>query len=325
MATAILGIDIAKDSFQATLLDGGKKYRRSFSNRAKELADLTKWLSKHEVTQVHACMEATGTYWEAVAEYLHDGGHVVSVINPARIRDYAQSKLARNKTDKLDADMIADFCQTQDPPPWTPLAPAVRELRDLVRHLEDLRNIRTQESNRLASGVASEQVRAMLQSHLAFLDEQIKDLEKRMQDHIDQHPDLKQQRDLLVTIPGIAALTAAKLLSENIQSFSSTRSLVAHAGLNPQFHESGTSVRGRPRLSKIGNSNMRKALYFPAISAMRYNPVVRDFCERLARRNKHKMVIIGAAMRKLLCLALGVLKSNQPFDPAHALAQAAPI
>lgn len=325
MATAILGIDIAKDSFQATLLDGGKKYRRSFSNRAKELADLTKWLSKHEVTQVHACMEATGTYWEAVAEYLHDGGHVVSVINPARIRDYAQSKLARNKTDKLDADMIADFCQTQDPPPWTPLAPAVRELRDLVRHLEDLRNIRTQESNRLASGVASEQVRAMLQSHLAFLDEQIKDLEKRMQDHIDQHPDLKQQRDLLVTIPGIAALTAAKLLSENIQSFSSTRSLVAHAGLNPQFHESGTSVRGRPRLSKIGNSNMRKALYFPAISAMRYNPVVRDFCERLARRNKHKMVIIGAAMRKLLCLALGVLKSNQPFDPAHAFAQAAPI
>lgn len=325
MATAILGIDIAKDSFQATLLDGGKKYRRSFSNRAKELADLTKWLSKHEVTQVHACMEATGTYWEAVAEYLHDGGHVVSVINPARIRDYARSKLARNKTDKLDADMIADFCQTQDPPPWTPLAPAVRELRDLVRHLEDLRNIRTQESNRLASGVASEQVRAMLQSHLAFLDEQIKDLEKRMQDHIDQHPDLKQQRDLLVTIPGIAALTAAKLLSENIQSFSSTRSLVAHAGLNPQFHESGTSVRGRPRLSKIGNSNMRKALYFPAISAMRYNPVVRDFCERLARRNKHKMVIIGAAMRKLLCLALGVLKSNQPFDPAHALAQAAPI
>lgn len=324
MTNAILGIDIAKDSFQATLLVGDRKYRRSFGNRPKELADLTKWLSKHQVTQVHACMEATGTYWEAVAEYLHDGGHVVSVINPARIRDYARSKLARNKTDKLDADMIADFCQTQAPPSWTPLAPEVRELRDMVRHLEDLRNIRTQESNRLASGVASEQVRDMLQSHLAFLDEQIKDLEKRLQDHIDQHPDLKQQRDLLVSIPGIGVLTAAKLLSENIQSFSSTRSLVAHAGLNPQSHESGTSVRGRPRLSKIGNSNMRKALYFPAISAMRYNPVVSNFCERLAQRNKHKMVIIGAAMRKLLCLALGVLKSNQPFDPAHALAQTAP-
>lgn len=168
------------------------------------------------------------------------------MIDPAGIRDYAGSKLARNRTDKLDADMIADLCQTQNPPPWTALAPEVRELRDMVRHLEDLRNIRTQESNRLASGVTPEQIRPRLQSHLAFLDQQIKELEKRIQDYLDLHPDLKKQRDLLVRIPGIGAPTAANSLSENIQSFSSTRSLVVHAGLNPQSHESGSSLRGRP-------------------------------------------------------------------------------
>jgi transposase len=322
MATAYLGVDIAKATFQATLLVDGKKHRRSFHNRTSDFEALSKWLAKHQVVQGHVCMEATGTFWEEVAEFLHQAGHHVSVVNPARIRDYARSKMIRNKTDKLDADIIVDFCQTQSPPAWTPLPPELRELRLLVRHLEDLQQMRTQEANRLSSGSLSVQVRQMIENHLAFLDEQIKTLEQRIEEHIDQHPDLREKRDLLVSIKGIGPITAARLLSENIQSFTQTRALVAYAGLNPQLRESGTSIHGRPRLSKIGNSNLRKALYFPAISAMRFNPVVREFCDRLDKRNKPKMVIIGAAMRKLLCLALGVLKSGVPFDQDYALLRA---
>jgi transposase len=262
-------------------------------------------------------MEATGRYWEALAVFLFQAGHLVSVVNPVRIHGYAKSKLARNKTDSLDAALIADFCATQSPDLWTPPPPEVHELQAMVRHLEALHQMRTQENNRLASGVPSDQVLQMLREHVAFIDEQIDALKQRIQDHINQHPGLKQQQDLLTTIPGIGDLTAAKLLGENIQSFSSTRSLAAYAGLSPQKGESGTSVHRRSKLCKVGSGSLRKALYFPAISAMRFNPLIKAFCDRLAQRDKHTMVIIGAAMRKLLCLALGVLKSGIPFDPYH--------
>jgi transposase len=313
-----LGIDIAKETYQVVLLREGKKHSHAFRNDPSQFAELAAWLVKHHASQVHACMEATGRYWEDLAIFLHHAGHVVSVVNPARIHDYAKSKLARNKTDELDAALIADFCATQNPDAWTPPPPEVRELQALVHHLEALQQMRTQENNRLASNVPSEQVCNMLQEHLTFIDQQIADLKGRIQEHINQHPGLKQQRDLLTSIPGIADVTAAKLLGENIQAFSSGRSLAAYAGLSPRKGDSGTSVHRKSKLCKVGNSNLRKALYFPAICAMRFNPIIAKLSERLAQRNKHKMVIVGAAMRKLLCLALGVLKSGMPFNPSHA-------
>jgi len=317
MTLHALGIDIAKETYQVVLLRDDKKRSHTFRNHPDTFAELTAWLAKHHVAQVHACMEATGRYWEDLAVFLFQAGHLVSVVNPARIHGYAKSKLSRNKTDKLDAALIADFCATQNPPLWTPPPPEVHELQAMARHLEALHQMRTQEGNRLASGVPSDQVLQMLREHVAFIDDQIDALKQRIQDHINQHPGLKQQQDLLTTIPGIGDLTAAKLLGENIQSFSSTRSLAAYAGLSPQKGESGTSVHRRSKLCKVGNGSLRKALYFPAICAMRFNPLIMDFCDRLAHRDKHTMVIIGAAMRKLLCLALGVLKSGVPFDPYH--------
>lgn len=317
MMLPVLGIDIAKETYQVVLLRDNKKRSHTFRNHPDAFAELTAWLTKLGVTQVHACMEATGRYWEKLAVFLYQAGHVVSVVNPVRIHGYAKSKLARNKTDKMDAALIADFCATQNPPLWTPPPPEVHELQAMVHHLEALQQMRTQENNRLTSGVPSEQVLEMLRQHVAFIDEQIAALKQRIQQHINQHPGLNQQQDLLTTIPGIGDLTAAKLLGENIQSFSSTRSLAAYAGLSPQKGESGTSVHRRSKLCKVGNGSLRRALYFPAICAKRFNPLIKDFCERLAQRDKHKMVIIGAAMRKLLCLALGVLKSGVPFDRYH--------
>ncbi len=317
MQTSVLGIDIAKKNFQCTLLQQGHKYHRTFSNRPDGFAELSVWLGKHQAGAVWACMEATGAYWEELADYLVQQHHRVSVVNPARIHAYAQSKLARNKTDQLDADLIADFCASQQPALWVPLPPEVKELRALVRYLDDLQAMHTQEHNRLEAGGLTPEVERLLAEHLDFLGQKIEEVKRRIQAHIDQHPDLKSKQELLISIKGIGQLTAARLLGENIQEFSSTRALTAFSGLNPSKKESGSSVRGKERLSKVGNPYIRKALYFPAISAMHSNAVVKTFCERMAKRGKPKMVQIGAAMRKLLCLALGVLKSGIPFDPDY--------
>jgi transposase len=317
MHLAELGIDIAKQSYQVSLRVGNQIQRHEFANQVDQFQELSAWLGQHKVKRCHACMEATNRYWEDLANYLPVQGHVVSVVNPSRIRDYARSKLLRNKTDKLDADLIADFCATQKPGAWQPLSAEVRELQALMRHWEDLKIMRSEVSTRLSNGSPSASVHTMLAEHLEFLDQQIAELKKQIESQIDQHPGLKQQQDLLVSIPGIGSLTAAKLLSENIQAFSSGRALAAYAGLSPQQRVSGASLHHRPRLSKIGNSHLRKALYFPAMNAKRFNPVLRAFCDRLSQHDKHSMTIIGAAMRKLLCLSLGVLKSGVPFDPTY--------
>lgn len=318
MEKVVLGVDIAKSSFDVMLLRDGEQVHRSFTNRAEGFEQLSLWLQKQGVEQVHACLEATGRYGEALAHYLYEQKHRVSVVNPAQIRDYARSKLTRNKTDKLDASLIAQFCLKEEPAVWVPLAAEIQELQALVRHLEALQDMRTQENNRAKSANPSALVQSLLEEHLQFLDQQIREVQKRIEEHIRRHPGLKQQRDLLLSIPGIGKKTAAKLLGENIQSFSDGRHLAAYAGLNPSQSHSGSSVRKRTKLSRIGRRGLRKALYFPAISAMRFNPLIQTFCNRLVDRHKQGMIVIAAAMRKLLCLALGVLKSGQPFDPHYS-------
>ena len=180
MSQAYLGIDIAKKTFACSLRMGGKPAHRSFSNDAQGMQELDQWLAKHQVGEGHACMEATNRYWEELARHLQERGLRVSVVNPGRIHNYARSKLRRNKTDQLDADLIADFCATQQPPLWVPPAPEVRELQELVRHLDALNAMRVQENNRLEAGAPSEIVRQSLQDHLAYLDQAIAAVEKQI-------------------------------------------------------------------------------------------------------------------------------------------------
>ena len=190
----------------------------------------------------------------------------------------------------------------------------------MVRHLESLQTMRQQESNRLQAGVPSMAVRETLEAHIVFLDEQIKQLTQRIRDHIDHHPDLKQQKDLLTSIPGIADVTATKLLAEipSLERFHGASQLAAYAGLTPRQHQSGSSVFRRGRMAKTGNAHLRRALYMPALVALRWNPTIMVFADRLRERGKHKMVIVGAVMRKLLHIVYGVLKSQRPFDPNYA-------
>lgn len=324
MTTPVLGLDIGKDQIDLVLLHADQSPEHAqFDNTKSGFNKLWRFLKKRAARQAHVCMEATGLYYEAVADFLHDKGMTVSVVNPARIKAYAASQLARNKTDRLDAATIADFCRTQGPPTWTPPSTAWRQLRALARHLDDLQTDLQRQQNRLhARQQAAEPVAtvvANLKQQIQLLQQQIAQIKQDMDDHIDQHPELKRDRDLMTSIPGIGDLTANKLLAElsDISLFDNVRQLVAFAGLNPRHYQSGSSIRRRTRISKMGRASIRAALYMPALVAKTHNPTLRAFAERLEQSGHCQMEIIVAVMRKLLHLIFGILKSGQPFDPNY--------
>lgn len=317
-----LGIDVAKATLDVCLLGEASTLTAVFDNTPQGWRSLSHWLTKRLKGQpVHSCLEATGHYGEGVTAYLHQHAIPVSVVNPARIKGYATSRLSRNKTDAGDAALIADFCRAQHATLslWTPPDPAQQHLQALVRQLDDLERMRQQERNRLQAGGSSVSVQERLQQHITFLDQQIQSVKDEMHDHINRHPELRHQRDLLSSITGIADLTAAKLLGEirTINDFDSPQQLVAFAGLNPRQHRSGTSIRGKTRISKQGNAAIRAALFMPAVSAKNTNPLMQPLVERLTQRGHCNMSIVVAVMRKLLHLIFGILKSGLPFDPHY--------
>lgn len=318
MSKSILGIDVAKKKLDVCLMFDGKVLMKKFDNSIKGFRLLAGWLASLKIEQVHACLEATGTYGEAVSEFLYEHGHRVSVVNPFRISAFAKSDLKRNKTDTADARTIAEFCRVKDPKDWHPLPPEIKQLQALTRRIEVLDRLVVAEENRLE--VAPESVRPSLNRVIADLKKEIQNIQRLIKDHIDNNPNLKQQSDLLRTIPGIGEKTAQLLLGEiEFRSFESARALAAYVGVTPQRAQSGSSLDWT-KLSKLGSSRIRKALYFPAIVAVRKNQVVKTFARRLRENGKTPMQIIGAAMRKLMHIAFGVIKHNRPFDPNAAFA-----
>jgi len=321
MTPTFLGIDISKKDFHVVLLkeERGSKPKK-FTNNTAGFESLNKWLKKSGVEELHACMEATSIYGDALAEFLYEAGYQVSVVNPARIKGFAKSELLRTKTDSVDAALIARFCAAIKPSLWKPTPPEVKDLQALLRRLESLTEMYQQEENRWET--ATETVAKLTKAHLDYIKEQQAEIKKMISDHFDQHPHLKQQRELLTSIPGIGEQTAAVLLAEvgRIEDYKNARQLAAYAGLTPCERSSGTSVRGKTRLSCTGNVRLRKALYMPAVVAMRCNPLLKAVSERLLGRGKVKMQVIGALMRKLVHLAFGILKSQKPFDPTYLLA-----
>lgn len=312
----ILGVDVAKGKLDVALrLVDGKYRSKVVDNSPVGFAQLSHWLQKHEVEAVHVCMEATGTYWEALAEYLADSGFTVSVVNPAQIKAYGAAGMVRTKTDKVDARLIAEFCLTQQPASWQAPPPAIRELRALVGRRNALDAMRTQENNRLL--VARDAVRDGIRAHLDYLEQAIAAIDAKLGQKIDDDPGLKEQRELLDSIPGLGEKTIPVLLSYygGPPRFTAAKAAAAFAGLDPRQHQSGTSVHSKPRMSKIGHPALRKALYMPAMVAITKTAWGRAFRDRLAAAGKPPMLIIGAMMRKLVHVTYGVLKSGKPFDP----------
>jgi transposase len=326
MIQPVLGIDIAKETFDVALIVTDKTKNEHFENNPEGFKHLSRWVGKHTQEGLHACMEATGQYGDGLAEYLYQQGNPVSVVNPARIKAYASSKLRRNKTDKADAQLIAEYCLREKPALWSPPPASFKELQALVRRLEDLQANLQQENNRLKSGGTSQIVQEDIRGHMEFLEGKIEQMKQTIQKHIQAYPELKRRQDLITSIPGIGPLTAAKILGEvrDVCEFESARQLAAYAGVTPRNFVSGTSVHKKSRLSKMGNTQLRKALYMPAIVAQTYNPIIKTFSQRLLKSGLRPMEVIGAVMHKLLHLIYGILKSGNPFDPDFLQKQGVP-
>ena len=312
--TPFVGIDTAKAKFDAALLTLEGKYRsKVFPNNPEGHQQFVDWLRQHNALDAHLCMEATGAYGRSLARFLAQQQLLISVVNPAQIHAFGKTELTRAKTDKADARLIARYCRMHNPTAWVPPADEIVVLQALVRRLEDLLTLQNIESNRLES--AEGPARKSVEDHLEFLGQQIQIVRAQIEIHIDKHPGLKEQRGLLSSIPGIGDNTAPTLLAflSPLDRFSSAKQVVAYAGLNPSIRQSGHWA-GRTPIAKAGNVLLRKALYMPAVVAKRHNPVIAAFCDRLLLNGKRPMQVVVAAMRKLLHLAFGVLKSGKPFD-----------
>lgn len=319
--SSVLGVDVSKAKLDVALLSQDGKYRsKVFANTQVGFEALLAWLQAL-VPQghgaVHVCMEATGSYHEALALHLHDLGVRVSVVNPMRVKHFMELEGVRNKTDTGDAKSLARFCQMTAPELWQAPSPAVRALQALVARLDALQEMRQSEVNRL--DVAHAAVQTSLYEVLNTLDKTIADVKAQIRQTIDDDPDLRQRSELLHSIPGLGERTIPQLLAYigSPERFKNVKALIAYASLSPVIRQSGTSLNRRHGTHPQGHRLLKRALYFPAMVAGKYNPVIAAFWKRLKAQNKPGKVIVVACMHKLLAIVYGVLKSRTPFDPAR--------
>lgn len=318
MPEAILGIDISKKELVVALLINNKNCKNKFPNNTQGFIELSEWLAEKGLAEVKICLEATGSYGEKLADFLYDQGHKVSVVNPACVKSYARSRLTRHKTDEVDALLIAEYASKNTLRLYKPRAEEFKELRSLYRCQQNLKTQHTQVSNYLENEDGLPKVIiTTYKKLLKEIEKQIDNIELSISNILADNPLIKQAYDNLQTIPGIGKITAIAMLAEvpDFSSFADARQLAAYAGLTPRQRTSGTSLKGKSRLSKIGSASLRKALYFPAISAKTHNPILKEFADRLKNKGKSTMVIIGAVMRKLLHIIFGVIKHQSPFNP----------
>jgi transposase len=310
-----LGIDVSKFKLDVVLLLPISTPTATFANTPKGFQALRDWLARFHASP-RVCLEATGTYGLPVARFLHERGLSVSIVNPMAIHFFGRTQLSRNKTDAHDATLIAHYAQQHQPRPWQPPTPAQEQLQQRVRVREQLVESRVQAQQHLESAPAA--TAKFFRAQLRLLDRQISTLEKQLRQSLHADPKLGQAVALLTSIPGVGFITAVTVLAiiPPLDQLESARQLAAFAGLTPSQRQSGTFT-GRSRLSKMGHRRLRKALYFPALTALRHNRRVQSLAIRLAQKGKSKMVIVGAAMRLLTHLIFGVLKNQIPFDPDY--------
>jgi transposase len=314
----ILGIDVAKTKFDACLkLGSGHIREKIFSNDAQGIAQLLQWLEQQTAGAVRVGIEATGCYWVSLAHQLYTGKHTVCLLNPAYVKYYAQSLGARSKTDRVDARLIAEYVGKNQCESWDPLPVELEQLRELMRLYADVTALAASAGQR-SEGLRTSLARKFQTQVTASLKKFAGQILKAAHTHAKAHPSLRQPLEHLDSIKGVATITALIWTAE-LPRGRAARSVAGWAGLTPRHFESGTTVFKRPRLCKQGSDYIRQSLYWPAITALRHDPAMRRFGQRLEQEGLHKMQIIGAAMHKLLRWAVGVLNTGKPFDPSlHA-------
>ncbi len=319
------GIDLAKATFEAALW-GHEDFRamrvRSFPRCVDGARALLAWLRGNAGPDdpIGIVMEATATFAEELATWLLDldPGLHVAIVNPLQTSAFLRSLGLRNKTDDLDAKALAQYGTERQPVPWEKPLAEMAILKDLVRVRMDLVHARTAMALRLKdhARVSKSAAKAMAKV-IRALDAQIKALEVEIRKHLRAHEALAEQADRMDSVVGVGLLTAVTVMAElgDLRRFARSRQLTAFAGMSPRRKESGTSVRGKPRLCKQGSTRVRAALYLAASAAVRFNPDMKAFYDRLLAQGKVRRVALAAVMRKLLVLMRAVVKAGHDWVP----------
>jgi transposase len=323
----VIGIDVSKGKLDCACLNENNKLKvKVFPNSPMGWTGLVEWSVKNTglaVNGLHFVMEAAGVYHEQLAVCLYGRGANVSVVNPAQVKYYGQSLGIRNKNDKKDSVVLARYGAHEKPKRWQPEALEIRTLKALLARLDSIEKDLQREHNRQEKATVSQAPQAVLDSlaqMIGTLDAERKQLEKLIGEHIGSHKRLKENKALLESIPGVGKVIATRMLMViGSRQFDSASQCSAYLGLVPVQHESGSSVKGRSRLSKAGNPAIRAKLYMAAVVATTYNPDIKAQYERLTNNGKSKMSALGAAMRKLVQICFGVLKHQQPSTPSGFL------
>lgn len=322
-----LGMDVAKTKLDCCLLldEASAKRKTKVANNTKSgIVDLLAWISKQNIPpeKLHVVMDATGVYHEQAALALADAGVIVSIVNPAQVKDFGRGLAVRTKTDGVDSFVLARYGALLKPSAWTPPAPEARMLQALLARRDAIVQDLQRERNRQEKADATdtpELIRKSLGDSIKFLVAQLTQLQQDIDDHINRHPNLKKSMSLLQSIPGVGPQVGGNMLSVlSSHRFESAEQLAAYLGLVPVERQSGSSVLGRAKLSKAGPARIRAVLYMAAVAAKRCNPHVKAVYERLLARGKCKMSALGAAMRKLVHLCFGVFKTQIPYQRDYA-------
>ena len=307
----IFGIDISKDVFDVySVLEG----HQQFKNDSQGFKSLMKCLNNKALV----VMEATGYYHYRLAQYLSKQGVLVSVVNPLSVKRFIQMKLAKIKTDKSDAKAICEYGQMNEVPLYTALTDVQSEYLQLFRLLENYLKKRTASKNKMHGeevlGIPSKFVYRSLRRDLKHLDKEVKGIESRLLELVKK--DQQIQLTLLKSIPGMGVKTALFLIviTDGFSKFENSKQLCSYAGITPTIRQSGSSVRGRSRISKVGNRKLRNLLFLCAFSACKHNKACREVYERIVNKGKSKKLALIAVANKLLKQAFAIAKSGRPYD-----------
>ena len=316
----VIGIDVSKKKLDVCALFDGKTRKKIVDNSVSGFKSLRNWISKNNINNPHICMESTGCYSESVAEFFHELGFKVSVVNPLQIKSFRSSKLIRQKTDSVDAQIIAEFCLQNAPAAWKPRSPEQKELHYLNVRISALKSELNRVSNALENKKLSKVILKSIHDEIKFLKNQIALLEDEAQKILNSNQNLKEQFDRITKIKGVGEKLALAIIADmpDVSNFQKSGQFSAFAGVSPSHFQSGSSVRGKSHISRLGSKSIRKVLYMSALVVKNHNPHFQKFVQKLQKKGKAPKVIIVAIMRKLMCILFGMLKNPSNFDPKLA-------
>ena len=331
-----VGIDVAKKELVTCIIGLTHEFetlilgRKKFDNSPEGISSLYRWALKlaADGPAPEFVMEATGVYHIALANYVADKSACAGVILPNKISNYMRTLVLKTINDDTSSECIAEYGVRHKITPWVKPDEDLLGLRDLMRERQACIDQRTIAKNQLhaakiAHGKESSKVNR-LQNQIKLFNEQIKEIETEARKLVKENPFLHKKVKNVITIPGVSYTTAYTIIGETLgfNMVKSSRQLVSFAGLDIKTKESGTSVRGKERISKKGNKHIRKALYFPAFTAVKHNPDMSELYQRLVSKQGIRMKAAVAVQRKVLVLIYAIWKSDQPFDQGYELTKA---